>query len=209
MATELIDGDIIQYTLRARYMGQTILNTWMFRVTQFEPAGVDYEDSLEAVMMGFNEPAGLIEDLQALTVNTYSFIEHRMQRVYPTRNRAVTIGISEAGGLSPPGVQVNTAAVVTKLGNTAGRFAVGSWHQTGFPATDFLQTGLVETTIKEALVLALEPLANVILVPGFTGTSLQPILWSYKVPARVTPIQDIVGQDTVRVMRRRTVGLGI
>jgi len=209
MAVELTDGDILQYTLNCRYQGQVILNTWNFRVTQFVPDLVDYEDFCMEVLTDLRAPGTLIDDLEALTVPEYSFVDHRLQRVYPSRNRAVIDTLTTIGTLGETGCTVNQAAVVTKQGNVAGRFAIGSWHQTGLAQNAFEATGNIALATRTALAAALSPLASVINPDGFAGTTLSPILWGRAVPLRQTPIAQLTAQISARVMRRRTVGLGI
>lgn len=209
MAVELTDGDILLYTLRALYQGQTILNTWHLKVTQFTPHPVDYEDAANSIMDELDGVGVLTDQLEALVVNTYQFIDHRIQRVYPTRNRAIVKTLGTFGTVATAGSTVNQAAVITKYGNVAGRFAVGSWHQAGLPLASYTSTGTITTETRAALTEAVQELTAIGDLEIDAETSINPILWSSKVPARVTPITEIVAQATARVMRRRTVGLGI
>lgn len=209
MAIELIDGDILQYTLRCTYQQQVCLNTWNLKVSQFEAELIDYEDACNAILLELAGLGDLIDQLEALTVTGYSFIDHRIQRVYPVRNRQVINQLSTTGSVATTGSQVNQAAVITKYGNVAGRFAIGSWHQAGLPTAAFNSVGRVEEATQTALKAAVDMLTAVGDIEGFVGTSATPVLWSPLVPARVTPIVETVPQFTSRVMRRRTVGLGI
>ena len=209
MAIELVDGDILLYTLRCLYQQQTVLNTWHFKVTQFTPEPIDYEDAANAILQELEQPGDFIDQLEAITVTGYSFIDHRIQRVYPTRNRQVIQTLSTTGSVATTGSQVNQAAVITKYGNVAGRFAIGSWHQAGLPTAAFSSFGRVEEVTQSALKAAVDMLTVVGDIEGFAGTVANPVLWSPTVPTRVTPIVETVPQFTSRVMRRRTVGLGI
>jgi len=209
VATELTDGDILLYTLVCEYQGQRILNTWHLKVTQFTPDNIDYEDAATAILTELSGLGDLIDQLEAITVNAYNYVEHRIQRVWPTRNRTVVQLLGTSGTLLGTGSTVNQAAVVTKYGNVATRYGIGSWHQCGLPASYYTTTGRIDPSAVTALTAAVAMLTAIGDIEGFAGTEASPVLWSHLVPARVTPIQQVVGQSTARVMRRRTVGVGI
>lgn len=210
MPVELTDGDILLYTLRYTYQAQTMLNTWLYRVSQFTPELIDYEDACDAWLIELESPGDFIEQLTPLLFSTCRMVDHRLQRIHPSRNRAYvrTLGINGTNGATV-GATVNQAAVVTKYGNVAGRFAVGSWHQGGLPQNVLDDTGKVTTAYQTDIGTAVGKLLVLGGNTAFPATSATPILWNKAVPTRVTPITQVVPQATARVMRRRTVGLGI
>ena len=209
MASPITDGDILQFSTRATYQGQRIINTWLFQVDQFEVDDLDYEDFCNAALLDMKITDGFLDRVRNVSNLGMTYEEIRLQKIYPIRERAVVNAEALVGLVTGAGAPANVAAVITKQGDGSGRWAQGSWHQSAVPATFLLATGLLNPDYLEDLRDALLELLNIGSPTGFDGSTLQSVLWNKTVPARATPITALVQQNTSRVMRRRTVGLGI
>jgi len=208
MAT-LTDGDILQFVMHYNYQGQRLLNTWHYKVQQFEVTEVPYEDYCAEIFADLIGAGEFVERLVAELADSCTLVKMTLQKVYPTRLRAIVSTIDEPGTAAGTGSTVNQAAVITKYAEISARYAVGSWHQGGLPASAYTSSGLVSGEVLDDLVEALDMLLNIDPPAGYPGTDLVSILWNSLLPGRITPISGITPQTTARVMRRRTVGLGI
>lgn len=150
-----------------------------------------------------------VDAIAACTVENYQMDYMTLQKIDPTRLRAVRQDINAPGTLANPGATVNQAAVVTKHGEEAARWSIGSWHQAGLPASAYGPTGTIDPAILGALEDALEILDTAGAAAEVPGTNLQSVLFNPANPTRVTAVVGMFPQSTARVMRRRTVGLGI
>jgi len=209
MPGPLQNGNVLQLSFFGLYQSQRIINTWNLEIDQFEPEDLDYEEYVNALIDDFLITDGVVEKLQDTWIATYTVQEVRVQKVYPTRERAVIRTVTALGAISGTGAPANVAAVVTKQGDAAGRFAQGSWHHCGVPSASLTTTGGVAAGYADDIKNALQAIVDIGSPTGFDGSTAQSVLWSPKVPARKTPITNLVAQSTSRVMRRRTVGVGI
>jgi hypothetical protein len=100
------------------------------------------------------------------------------------------------------------AAVITKRTAFAGRWAVGSFHLGGLPQNAYVN-GTLEPTFKTSVGLVAAQLLEDITI-AIVGGVYEPVI-VHPVAAHdgSTVLRETDVQDTLRVMRRRTVGLGI
>lgn len=203
-------GDILLFTMKWRMAGQTLLNTCHYRYDANVGPGDDFEDFAPAMTARLNAADNVIDSMLDVLSNDITLEEIRLQPVHPVRYAPYVLEVNKVGQVATPAVPVNCAAVFTKRSLLATRYGIGSWHQGGIPAAVYNRaTGLF--TFADLNVIATQ-LGNAFegnFIPdGMTGF-VHGILWNYQTPLRITDIAEITPQLSARVMRRRTVGLGI
>lgn len=99
----------------------------------------------------------------------------------------------------------NVAVAVTKRGIVANRSGIGTLHMGGVPSA-WVLNGKVIQGFSEAYTLLANALpTTIVLGPDLT---FDPVLFNRTTPADSQLIAEAFYQDTSRIMRRRTVGLG-
>lgn len=149
-------------------------------------------------------------------VNIVSF-----QWIYPVRYRASVFFPADGwpGLVEAPVSNQNTAGVFTKFGLLGNRHNVGSWHQGGMPPSLF-----VNGLLTAGVLTQLQVIANVwkqtipFTIGGETTVFFPGILNKKPIPDTdpvkyeidgITEVATVLAQDTARVMRRRTLRVGI
>jgi len=140
-----------------------------------------------------------------------------VQLIHPTRYYKATASVAKAPNAGQVCDTPNIAAVITKKTTLGARKGIGATHIRWVPA-DAYSAGLLEAPYKAGLV-TFTALMEEIQFNALTGTGWRPIVLNKElIPGSTPPKYRIVGgtpitstmvQDQVRVMRRRTVGLGI
>lgn len=204
MPTPLVDNAIVQVNVFQTFNGQRLINTLHY---QYHHTGgaPDYEDAMNELLDELFTAGDLVDDIHGLqpTVATLDYLT--AQPVYPDRYTAVIRDYNAVGARGGDPAPQNLAAVITKTSALAKRYGRGSWHQGGLIAADN-----VNGNISFGLSGLLQQIATDILAERALATlgTMTPVLWSKKVPGRVTPIKGTIVQGSIRVMRRRTIGVG-
>lgn len=142
-----------------------------------------------------------------------------VQIVYPVRYRLSQIVTTLPGLIAEPCNAQNVQATFTKLGDLGNRHNVGAWHQGGLPESSYV-AGLLSAGASGALTnLANAFLAQQTYVVAGSSTTFGPVILNktpipdtdpvkYQISGR-TGVSAVVPRDTIRVMRRRTLRVGI
>lgn len=204
MAVPLPPNSIIQINAEILAFGQTLINTthWQTSLTTVP----DYFAELtSAITFCRTNALGWINLLVPCLGTNIELNMVTAQPVYPQRLRPVRVFDGRLGTGGADCNAQNLAAVIHKISDIAARWGQGSMHVGGLPTT-FYAGGLITT----AGITQLTPLAGV-LPRQFMGTlaTYFPSLWNATTPTRATPFTHSDIATTVRVMRRRTVGVGI
>lgn len=208
---QLTPGAIVQYTLRGSIAAQTTLNSlhYVYEGETLADASTAFQTALTAIRGSF---ITALDKLQDLVTTGFTFVDHRFQIIWATRYTPAVQTLGFTGDLAVETSAPNTAFVATKRSDFATRWGIGSWHQAGLSRPqqeasgrwnqDYVNVlgGLFDDWFTQAV--AIDPGA------GAVG-SMTPILWGKAVPSRISVIRSASGESTIRVMRRRTVGLGI
>lgn len=197
-------------TFVGRMFGQTILNTFWYRLAVLGP-----ETSINTLMDNINTQLMLGARLQdkfiACVPEEYAHVENWIQCIAPTRYAKKRYTVAEIGGGNPSN-QANTDGVITRRGELANRKNVSSLYVPISQIADDVHDGLlVPAGVKVQLAaLALEMLQP-ITTAGTPGAKLYPCIFQPKnnVAGTAYDITETFVQDTARVMTRRTVGRGI
>lgn len=208
MATPVPLDTIWQYRIGYTYFGQRLLTTYNLQMFNSSPPITDYENRASGFLTFQGGITGVIDKVRACLGIQVRVDYHEIQPVHSTRLRAVRQNIDNDGLQDDPPMPTNVAQVITKTSVNATRWGIGSVHLPP-PATTALnpvggkwnaiQFGLLNTV---ALHIS-NPWLSTILTDIW-----RPVLWSRANPLRVTEITSAAVQDTPRVERRRTVGLG-
>jgi len=211
MARPVGSGAILEVTIDQTMNAQTLLNIFHFRLQNTGSAIVDGDDVTgELALKVLGAPVLFPEALRALCPANWRWNSWRTQWINPTRYTTVSYdfgaGIGDALTSNTP---QNVALVGTKKAVEANRHGIGSWHFGGLVGADLLN-GVITATGRTKMELIGDTMIQVIDVTAVPNAlSLSPIIYNRVAPADSLRAVEYVIQNTVRVERRRTVGLGI
>jgi hypothetical protein len=197
-------GAFMLATVRAKLFQQTILLTQAYRYTG--PGLANGGGYLQFAATAMVQPLGIIQRYAECVPDAISDTELSLQWIEPSRyiRRVFTWGGHIASGGST--VTTNTAAAIAVGGDNATRKGHGVKHIVC--PTESMDLG----TLSPAHRIKVELLAAELKRPlDVSGGTLTPILigpGTAQIPSRFVVISEATVSPTVRVMRRRTVGVG-
>lgn len=201
-------NDVVETTIQGTLFGQTIMSVLHFQVTQASTI-VNPIEEMETL-------AGLFADIGvngfgaaylACVPSQYTMKRVSCQVVHPVRERRGTITVDEQGS-GGTGFTPNVSQAITTFTGFAGRAHIGGLR---LPlAGDRVIQGYLTAGATAALGLLSDLLDQVLVEPVGAG-QYTPVIYHRKpMPGgQVTKILGAFPQPEARVMRRRTVGLGI
>lgn len=203
-------GDIVQVVIQMRYSGQTYLNVLHYQSQQnWTPAL--YEETLEQLLATIETDVvtGIISPYKDVVPASVTFETLTAQRVYPTRDYYVREPVGTIGLYDGTASSGNLGATISKRSVIAGRGRTGSFHTPCLPINAAVG-GVLEADYRNLL----EPLAQslrFIQMEDGAGTGFQPGMFNPELgsPNNWAPLLTTTVQQTARVMRRRTAGVGI
>lgn len=200
---------IIEATFQGRLFNQTILNIFHYRVA-LESTIVDPIAEVTDFLGSFNDPGptGFRKLFMDCMPNNYTLVAARAQAIRPIRYRAVLNTPAGVVGERDATETANLAAVLTSQSNRSGRREIGGKHFPTGSATD-IDAGVLTNDLKAVLTIFRNKWLTQIVTVGGGGVYQPVILHPGTVAPQFSDITAVAIQDTVRVMRRRTVGLGI
>jgi len=202
-------GDVLLYTMRYEFLGQTYLNTFHLEYHDNSGAVDDYTVFATAYLTQAEAVNQLVDDLRDATVDLLNFTDHRLQRIRSTRLAPIVSPLNLAGTVAGDALPGNAAMTLTKRGEVAARYGIGSWHQPGLPFASLDDPLTFGAATINTMNSALNNWFNIARTPPAMNGNVVPVLWNASAPLRKTRIFTIGAQPSVRVMRRRTKGVGI
>jgi len=205
-------GAIIEVSNIGVLNGQRVMNVWHYR---FDGAptpivdGDELQSELRAVIQG-GAAAGLLPALRAMCVEPMDWQRIRYQWIAPIRYSPVdvTVGNGPGADVAVPLPQ-NVCGVVTLQSIFAGPGSTGRKHFGGL-SVDAIEAGLVTAAFKAAAILVMETMSSPVPTPAVQiNSSLVPVVYDRVDYTISVPWTGYTIQDTSRVLRRRTVGVGI
>jgi len=200
-------NDKLLISFRGTVYGQRIINTFAYNLSGVAPftSWTDLITSLNTALIGAGR---LRQKFLACSITSYTLDTIRYQVLFPTRYVAVDFPqVAQIGTLGSDAFTANTAVTITRRGQTANRQNISSLHIVGANDSALADQGVLKAAYKTPLgVLGLELLTAYLLDAG--ATQLDPIIFHRTSPSLVTGITQTLTQDTLRVMRRRTVRVG-
>lgn len=191
---------------------QTILNTFWYQVKSLTGAEKPLDQLTQAFFADL-EYVALESDFLACLPETYSLRETWFQQITPTRQRKGILERALDGGIAAQGNVTNIAAVISRHGTGASRHDNGRIHLPVPSGTTYIENGLLTAAHKVTLQLLADQMLQPISVTVDASVyELVPILaWRINEAPfwGSLEVESTNVQDTSRVMRRRTLGLGI
>jgi hypothetical protein len=205
MPTPLDADAIVMVVINQELYGQQVLNVLHFRLTD---SSADYKATMNAMIDAFDGATGLLNAMTALQAPELLIKGITAQPLWPQRlaavkNNALDHSAGVADGVALPS---NVSMVISKKTDFAGQSQRGAFHLAGL--TNDMVNGDEWTagTMVDAVAIG-DKLIEAIATGGF-GTDAKPVLWAPGTPTVTADITDYDLQRTIRVMRRRTKGVG-
>lgn len=199
-------------TYRGSLCGQTLLSTFWYSLTAAGPiANVD--NAYDALLAGMTIAGGLKDDFLGVCPNNYTLDEVWIQKVYDARVMKKVYALALAGSHGVDAPTANLAAVITRRGELANRRNVSTLHCPLPDASIVCTDGLItdagyKTDLGD---LAAEIKKDITPPAPWAGSTFKPVVFQPGPPPG--PMTNYIVQTVIspqaRVMRRRTVGLGI
>jgi len=206
----IVSGDIVQAVIRYRCENQVMMNVLHYRA-RVGVADAEYFAIMDELgeALSLSEATGIVTQMLPLLGPNVKVEEIQCQRIFPNRSPYLSYSVLAFGTHADDCDALNVSAVITKRGEKAGRGKAGTFHLGGIASTTYALGQM--TTASRTLLLAL---ADKINDPQLTagGDSLfEAVIFDADgtVGTNYNPIVSCVPQSTLRVVRRRTVGLGI
>ena len=205
------DNDLFKIIIVQRLYSQRVLNVLWYRVADAGGAPPDRWAAQVALANQINVLGGIVPLMQELQTSDVT-IQRAMVWSYRTRTDRqpfsdVTFGVT--GNLLDPAGDANTALSIEKRALVPipahPRYGIGRFQLAGIPTTKYT-AGLFDALyLVDAQALADELTESIVAA----GVTFNPVLVNTDGAAFVlSDIFGAVAKDTVRVMRRRTVGVG-
>lgn len=198
---------IIEAGLVARCCGQRVLNVFHYRVKEVS-ALTQYADEMDAFISKFAEVqiGSMMAKIIEISPGNWELLRVTAQAIHPTRLRRITQASTEVGSGENSMVS-NLQASITTGAIFAGRQYIGGKRFLIGP--DLANLGVINSGAK----VTLGQLADTLLedVQSASGGGVYGPVIFHRNPATTPRWNDLYvafPQDTVRVLRRRTVGLG-
>lgn len=200
-------NDRVLFTIVGRLCGQRTMNTFLYRVSACE-ADTEQSDFFTALNASMNAAGGVAQRMKGCCPANWRHVESWYQVISPVRFRKLAYPVDAAGLFASTALTPNVQASITRTGDRSGRKYIGG---TRIPiGSDSFSTadGMITPELKAALTALTDSMKLNIITAGTVATYI-PQLGIPKPPALSYDLYDCFAQDTTRVIRRRTVGLGI
>jgi len=203
-------GDIIRVAAVGECFGQRIMLTQNYGVQQITGPQPEL-DVVNELMNEIRAGGGgdLYESLYLACLPVdYELLYWQIQKTNPVRYAYVRTNRNTPGTHAGACEETNLAAVITMSTLLAGRDQVANKHIGPLPGGATVRVdGELAIAYKNLLDTLGTALASIVLLP-VTGVTLAPCIPHAAPLGTYTTIHDNTTQDTIRVMRRRTVRVG-
>jgi len=199
----IANGDTVQVVSWGELFGQTILNVFYY---VSDGVSGDYVDKLTSLMVFADGGTGPIGKIKDMVSDEVGFLRVRAKRVWPNAGPFVELLTGDTGAISGTCLTANQALVVTKRSTIGGQGRSGSTHVAGVPASQAADGVWDGTALSAAVSLGTAIQADIAATPSGTW---HPVIAPDLTGTNPNEILQCVPQDSVRVMRRRTLRVGI
>lgn len=205
MSYNVANGAILQATIVQRLEGQTVLNILHY-VLQGVAGETDGPALIDTLNTAFNAAGGVVGELQNCQSSSLGYDRILYQWITPNRfaYRAY-VPFNLTGNIEEAAAPVNVAAAVLRKTDAAGPTERGTLHVAGLPAGQ-LNGSFIEVGLRDLLLLFGD---STLAEQGPAETRLTPVLFHAANPLVSPEPESCLVQPYTRVMRRRTVGVGI
>lgn len=204
-------GDRVDIWVIGDFNAQRIMNTFSWGVELAPAAGVDWDNFVTTFNTHLVAAGSLIPAIRQATPVSYVITEIWYQYCNIAGRFRLTKRAHNLEGQWPvAGSTANLAGVITRRGDLAQRNNQSNLHILAPSDTSAATGGVLTQAYKSALETIKAEIMEVrIINPAAGAVSLVPVIANGPLATQVTPITTVDVQSTMRVMRRRTVGLGI
>lgn len=200
-------GDTVLVTIVGRLCGQRTLNTFPYRVAAAS-GGDEQSDVFTAFHASLGAAGELRPAFRGCTPENYDLDAMWYQIIRPVRFRKYVANVGVAGLFLSTAYTGNVQASVTRVGSVAERKSVGGIRVPIGTDANSTVDGSVTNALKAQLTTLANAMKRTIITVGFVTTFI-PLVGVARLPGPFRDVYDAFAQDTTRVQRRRTVGLGI
>lgn len=195
---------VFSATIEGDFLGQQVMT--VFHYAYLAEASAPHADVMAALTELVEAVDGLYEDYQDIVPLNLNNMIIRYQRISPVRYAQEVSTPASREGQRAIAYQANIATVVTRQAEMAGRGYVSNLHIPGGSEGDQLG-GYITDAFKALVDVFAEESTRTINV-GAGGGKLVPVAFKRSNPAASPQLVTAYTQDTVRVMRRRTLRQG-
>jgi hypothetical protein len=203
------NNDVVEVTSFQEYQGSVTLNVIHYRAVVSGAPIADGEGEMNTLLDKMVDALGGFEKYLAdMVVADVVFGKMRAQIVTPSRKPYVDRFTGTNGAEAGAGCPSNVAGVVTKRGSVASRGRMGSIHVTGFPLSRLIDASWDNDAIAEMEDLG--DFLNTAQSGDDPSLSWVPVVGKNQLTGgEWNDLIACTAQRTVRVMRRRTLHVGI
>lgn len=203
MPYPVADGSILEVTIQGRHNDQTVLSLFHYRLVG--SLGLpDGEAAIDAFDLEFQAVGGIADQYLSCCSNEYLGTRIHYQWIYNIRYHKKDFANRNGDGkVAVPAHPQNVGSAITKFNNIAGRHSRGTLHMPAVPQT-FTTAGRLNG-VGSLTYLTLASQLQTVLVTG----TMEPVLLNKANPALSKVIDGATVEETTRINRRRTVGVGI
>lgn len=211
MARPVGTNAILEVTFVGLYQGSTILNVFHYRLLSASSAIFDGDLVVDAAIAKLQtDPLGAANAFRDCVNVAFELLHVRYQWIYPIRFSPLTSD-NNCGGGTVVGQELpsNVAGVFLKRSIFAGPHGHGSCHMSGLSVQSVVGPVLSAEYKTDLSVFAARMDDTISLSEILSGASLAPVLYDRSSPATSALWNETQVMESVRVMRRRTLGVGI
>lgn len=213
MARTVAIGAILEVSYAGKLAGQKTLTVLHYSLTALAPGPTVDGDLITAAAAGtvFNleGPGGILAEYLECISQDFELSRIRYQWVNPVRYSYIEeIPVTALGLFVGASMPPNIAAVVGKRNDSTGRLNRGSVHLPGVPVVA-VEDGLLTSpaTSRYADYGSIIKQSHALTFSGGTAT-ITPVIYHAAVPSASPSFNAFIVMPEVRIMRRRTVGVG-
>lgn len=200
-------GQVVQVTVVGRYLGQTTMNTYPHVVTAIAGGPVTMTAGLTALNTAIAAVDKLYNKQRKCCPQNWVHVESWLQVVFPTRLRKLSFAIDLPGVFTEfDGLTPNLQASIERFSEEAGRREQGAVRIPIGTDNTCIEDGSITPGLKTELALLAVQMAATTVAGGVTYV---PVVGLGSPPSASLKVFGTNVKDTVRVIRRRTLGLGI
>lgn len=214
MAYQIVPGDVVEWTMKMKVFDQVVMNVHHFHAA---PTFVAADSVTVFDAMNTELGVGITSALQVqrdATSFQVTFEQMLFQKIHPIRFARRVYVYNQNGNDGVEANTANVAAVITKYTELSTPRVgslhtgqVGSMHLPGVPRDKYAGGVLTPAYLSGVLFDLATELTADFADPTLAG--LDYVLWHpHAVPKSTNKIVAMVPQDTVRIMRRRTLRVG-
>jgi len=211
-APTILKDDLLEQTIQMQLCGQTILAVLHWKAN-FEDEPL-MNEAFDAFDTHFRDVDELYKRMQAAGSANLIFVSHGLQMVHPTRYARVSYPLADVGTQINDANTADLAGVIVKKGWFTGERSLklgvgktGMLHWAAVPNL-LITEGIIDGTYRTNF---LGPIGEKITQPFIAdGEEWLPVLVSFGAdPIVSSEVTSYEVKPEARVMRRRTVGVGI